>query len=112
MGRTGNDHQGFCQPLRSALSEPAHFTNGVFFLLPALGAILDAILRTHWGSLINFTHMISIVWAHLFRLQSLERHSSGFDTVPLWAAWVSLLSLCVFCFWLLDRKLQAREVER
>jgi ABC-2 type transport system permease protein len=85
---------------------------GVFFLLPALGGILDAILRTQWGSLINFTHMISIVWAHLFRLKALERHSSGFDAVPLWAAWASLLSLCVFCFWLLDRKLQAREVER
>ena len=85
---------------------------GIFFLLPALGAILDAILRTQWGSLINFTHMIAIVWAHLFRLKALERHSSGFDTVPLWAAWASLLSLCAFCFWLLDRKLQAREVER
>ncbi|MBZ5491675.1 MAG: ABC transporter permease subunit [Acidobacteriia bacterium] len=85
---------------------------GIFFLLPALGAVLDAILRTQWGSLINFTHMISIVWAHLFRLKAIERHSSGFDVVPLWAAWASLLSLCTACFWLLDRKLRAREVER
>jgi len=85
---------------------------GIFFLLPALGAVLDAILRTQWGSLINFTHMMSIVWAHLFRLKAIERHSSGFDVVPLWAAWASLLSLCTACFWLLDRKLRAREVER
>ena len=85
---------------------------GIFFLLPALGAVLDAILRTQWGSLINITHMISIVWAHLFRLKAIERHSSGFDVVPLWAAWASLLSLCTACFWLLDRKLRAREVER
>src|SRR4029077_338744 len=85
---------------------------GIFFLLPALGAVLDAILRTQWVSLVNFTHVISIVLAHLFRLKVLERPASGFDTVPLWAAWASLLSLCVFCFWLLDRKLQAREVER
>ena len=85
---------------------------GIFFLLPALGAVLDAILRTQWGSLINFTHMITIVWAHLFRLKEIERHSSGFDVVPLWAAWASLLSLCTACFWLLDRKLRAREVER
>ncbi|HEY2171488.1 MAG TPA: ABC transporter permease subunit [Candidatus Angelobacter sp.] len=85
---------------------------GIFFLLPALGAVLDAILRTQWGSLINITHMMSIVWAHLFRLQAIERHSSGFDVVPLWAAWGSLLSLCTACFWLLDRKLRAREVER
>jgi len=85
---------------------------GIFFLLPALGAVLDAILRTQWGSLINITHMMSIVWAHLFRLKAIERHSSGFDVVPLWAAWASLLSLCTACFWLLDRKLRAREVER
>jgi ABC-2 type transport system permease protein len=85
---------------------------GIFFLLPALGAVLDAILRTQWGNLINITHMMSIVWAHLFRLQAIERHSSGFDVVPLWAAWGSLLSLCTACFWLLDRKLRAREVER
>jgi hypothetical protein len=32
--------------------------------------------------------------------------------VPLWAAWASLFSLCITCFWLLDRKLRAREVER
>jgi ABC-2 type transport system permease protein len=84
----------------------------IFFLLPALGAVLGAILRTQWGSLINFTHMISIVWAHLFRLEAVDRHSSGFDVVPLWAAWASLLSVCAGCFWLLDRKLRAREVER
>lgn len=85
---------------------------GVFFLLPAIGQVLDAILRTQWGSLINITHMMSIVWAHLFRLKAIERHSSGFDVVPLWAAWASLLSVCAACFWLLDRKLRAREVER
>jgi ABC-2 type transport system permease protein len=85
---------------------------GVFFLLPAIGQVLDAILRTQWGSLINITHMMSIVWAHLFRLKAIERHTSGFDVVPLWAAWASLLSVCGACFWLLDRKLRAREVER
>ena len=85
---------------------------GIFFLLPALGAILDAILRTHWGALMNFPYMITLVWAHLFRLDAIHRHSSGFDVVPLWAAWASLLSLCTACFWLLDRKLRAREVER
>ena len=85
---------------------------GIFFLLPALGAILDAILRTHWGALMNFPYMITLVWAHLFRLDAIHRHSSGFDVVPLWAAWTSLLSLCAACFWLLDRKLRAREVER
>jgi ABC-2 type transport system permease protein len=85
---------------------------GIFFLLPALGAILDAILRTHLGALMNFPYMITLIWAHLFRLDAIHRHSSGFDVVPLWSAWASLLSVCAFCLWLLDRKLRAREVER
>jgi len=85
---------------------------GIFFLLPALGAILDAILRTHWGALMNFPYMITLVWAHLFRLDAIHRHSSGFDVVPLWSAWASLLSVCTVCVWLLNLKLRAREVER
>ena len=85
---------------------------GIFFLLPALGAVIGAILRTNWGFVINFPFMITIVWAHLFHITPTNRHSSGLDVVPLWAAWASLLSLCAFCFWLLDRKLRAREVER
>ncbi|MBZ5506754.1 MAG: ABC transporter permease subunit [Acidobacteriia bacterium] len=84
----------------------------IFFLLPALSLVIGAILRTNWGFLINFPFMITIVWAHLFKITLIHRHASGFDVVPLWAAWASLLSLCAACFWLLDRKLQAREVER
>jgi len=87
---------------------------GVFFLLPALGAVMGAILRTQWGHVINFPMMITIIWAHLFRVVESGPGITrpGFDVVPLWAAWASLLSLCVFCVWLLDRKLRAREVER
>jgi ABC-2 type transport system permease protein len=84
---------------------------GVFFLLPAASAVINAILRTQWGNVINFTHMISLVWMRLFREKQadLPRALSDF---PLWAAWASLLSVCAVCFWLLDRKLRAREVER
>jgi ABC-2 type transport system permease protein len=84
----------------------------VFFLLPPLGFVLNAILRTKWGMLLNFPYLISLVWSHLFRLDITNRHSGGFDLVPLWSAWAALLSVCAFCVWLLDSKLRAREVER
>jgi ABC-2 type transport system permease protein len=84
---------------------------GIFFLLPAVAAIVNAILRTQWGNLINFTHMITLVWMRLFRERQAEL-PTAFNAVPLWAAWASLLSVCAACFWLLDRKLRAREVER
>jgi ABC-2 type transport system permease protein len=85
---------------------------GVFFVLPVIGQIIDHILRTHLGYLLNFPLMIFIIGAHLFRLTASARHASGFDLVPLWQAWASVLGLCVFCVYLLHRKLVAREVER
>lgn len=84
----------------------------VFFVLPLMGLIMQEILRTSWGNLINLPYVTTVVWAHLFRLSAINRHSGGLDAIPLWAAWASLLSVCSFCVWLLDRKLRAREVER
>jgi ABC-2 type transport system permease protein len=84
----------------------------VFFVLPLMGFVMDAILRTSWGNLLNLPYVMTVVWAHLFRLNAINRHSSGLDTIPLWAAWASLLSFCSFCVWLLNSKLRAREVER
>jgi ABC-2 type transport system permease protein len=87
---------------------------GVFFLFPAMGAVISVILRTNWGHVINFPMMITIIWSHLFRINPMGQGGlgRGFNIVPLWAAWASLLSLCAFCVWLLNRKLKAREVER
>jgi len=84
----------------------------VFFLLPPLGFVVNAILRTKWGMLLNFGYLISMVWSHLFRLDALSRHHGGYDLVPLWSAWAALIGVCVFCVWLLNGKLRAREVER
>jgi ABC-2 type transport system permease protein len=84
---------------------------GIFFLLPAAAQILDAILRTQWGNVFNITHMISVVWMRLFR-ESQAELPPALRGIPLWAAWASLLTTCAACFWLLNRKLRAREVER
>ncbi|HZD92813.1 MAG TPA: ABC transporter permease subunit [Candidatus Sulfotelmatobacter sp.] len=85
---------------------------GIFFLLPAMGVVLNAILRTQWGMLLNFPYLITMIWAHLFRLDAINRHHGGFDLVPLWSAWASLIGVCALCVWLLNNKLRAREVER
>jgi ABC-2 type transport system permease protein len=83
----------------------------VFFMLPILGFALNAILRTQWGFLLNLPYVTTVIWAHLFRLTASSRHIGDWDAIPLWSAWVVLLAVCAFCFWLLDRKLRAREVE-
>ncbi len=85
---------------------------GIFFVLPGFGVVVDSILRTHWGMLLNFPYVITLVWAHLFRFQTDQFHHAQFDLVPLWSAWASILSVCALSVWLLHRRLKAREVER
>jgi ABC-2 type transport system permease protein len=84
----------------------------VFFLLPGFGQAMNAILTTHWGSLLNFPYLISMVWAHLFRFPQIQLQHAGFTDIPLWSAWAALIAVCAISLFLLDRRLQAREVER
>jgi len=83
----------------------------VFLLFPALGTVIAAILRTNWGLVLNFPLMYMVIVAHLFRIIPRNQHNP-LTEFPLWAAWSSLLGLCAICFWLLNNKLKAREVER
>jgi ABC-2 type transport system permease protein len=82
---------------------------GIFFVLPGLGAAIDAILRTNWGLLLNLSYVFTTVWTHLFRIGD---GRPALNLVPLWSAWGSILSVCAFSIWLLHRRLKAREVER
>lgn len=84
---------------------------GVFFLLPGFGEAANAILRTQWGKLLNFPYVVSTIWAHLFLTKS-QLQFTGLNLIPLWSAWVSVLAVCGFSFWVLNLRLKAREVER
>ncbi len=82
-----------------------------FFLLPGFGFMLNAILRTRWGWLLNLPHTIFLVWGNLFRVP-LRRMQPVGEAIPLWSAWAALLVVCAFCIWVLNLRLKAREVER
>lgn len=83
----------------------------VFFLLPGFGEAMNAILRTQWGKLLNFPYLVTTVWGHLF-LTRTQLPSTGFNLIPLWSAWATLLGVCAFSIWVLNLRLKAREVER
>ena len=76
---------------------------GVFFAGAGFGAAINAVMRTHNGSLIDIAQMMATVWAQLLRYDS----GNGISTVQAWTVLgiVSLLSL-----WLLSRKVRAFEV--
>jgi len=79
---------------------------GVFIVGGGFGALVNAILFTHWGSLINIGELMDIAWRYLFRGEG----PSG--SLPVWAAFAGLLGFCGFCLLLLSKKLKAYEVVR
>jgi ABC-2 type transport system permease protein len=83
-----------------------------FFVLAGLGQVIDSILRTQWGRLLNIPYVMALIWAHLFRLPSSFVREFRYARVPLWSAWASIISICLICLMLLNRRLKAREVER
>jgi len=78
---------------------------GVFVVSAGLAGVLNFALRTHWGSVLNITDMIRIVWTGLFGIDSWGR-------TPVWAAWMSLIAVCAVCILLLARKIRAYEIVR
>lgn len=84
---------------------------GMLFFLAGFGFAVNAVLRTKWGWLLNLPHSIALVWGALFRIPVWKLQFNG-EVIPLWSAWASLLAVCAFSIWLLNRRLKAREVER
>jgi ABC-2 type transport system permease protein len=84
----------------------------VFFVLPGLGEAANTILHTQWGRLLSVPYVMTLIWTHLFRLPEHFIHGFHYAGVPLWSAWASVLSVCLICLMLLNRRLRAREVER
>jgi len=91
---------------------------GVFFVAAGFGGIINLILRTRWGSLLNMSHLIGSVWVSLFD-RPMQRGSGAVffrvgraDEIPVWCCWMALLAICGFCLYLLSRKIRGAEVVR
>ena len=60
---------------------------GVFLIAGALGGLINVILRTEWGNVLNLGQLLGVVWADMF-------DATRFGNFPVWAAWVSLIAFC------------------
>ncbi len=83
-----------------------------FVVLAAIGEMASLILDTQWGRLLNLNYVLNLIQTRLFRLPQSYIHTWRYESVPVWAAWVSVLGVCLICLWILNRRLRAREVER
>jgi len=99
----------------------------MFFFVPAgMGEIFNAVTRTPWGRLLNFSYLITVIWSDLFndvlnfrasvirgpRIHGVRPSSLIDQNIPVEMAWIAVLAFCTFCLWMLHQKLRAREVVR
>jgi ABC-2 type transport system permease protein len=99
---------------------------GIFFLPSAFGALVNELLLTRVGHLISPGALVNNIWKGLFgsfvrqtghvrgTRTDMFRDREFIDRVllepPLWASWLVLALVCLFCVWLLSRKVRAYEV--
>ncbi|HOL71653.1 MAG TPA: hypothetical protein PKW45_09420, partial [Bryobacteraceae bacterium] len=77
----------------------------IFFVVAGIGSVLNEVLDTRMGSLINVVQVIDTIWSSMLGLAS----RSGISPAN---AWMSLAAACALCLHLLSRKVRAYEVER
>lgn len=83
-----------------------------FFVGPAFGAALNAILGTNWGHMFDVLYAVKLIWVGLFRVPLDTAQALQMLGIPLWAAWCSVAATCGSSLVLLNRRLKAREVVR
>ena len=90
--------------------------------------MINGILNTSWGHLLNLGHLIfGVIWPKLFRVAvdaaGANPHARrphlppGMVAlaplpIPLWQACMVVVVVCAVCLLLLNRRLRAREVVR
>jgi ABC-2 type transport system permease protein len=89
---------------------------GVFFMGGAFAEIWREVLNNPWGRVTHLSYLIGLVWIDLFDVsnrRTLAREmldDRRMQDLPTWMAWTALVVVCAVCLWLLNRRLQAREV--
>lgn len=86
----------------------------VFFVGPPFSVIWEDVIGNAWGQLASLGYVIVIVWNRLFLTLPavITRNGRVVEALPTWAAWGTLLLVCAFSLWLLNRRVRAREIVR
>jgi ABC-2 type transport system permease protein len=89
---------------------------GIFFISAAFSEIVNEVLETKMGYLLNLGHLIGTLWAKLLAVKprssllgEMFNIRTG-DEVPLWAVWSMISVIFAACVLALNKKLRGREV--
>src|SRR5580692_2783929 len=69
---------------------------GVFFVGAGFGAVINAVMRTHNGSLIDIGQMMATATGRML-------HYDTGNSITLTQAWTVLALVCLICLWLLSK---------
>ena len=99
---------------------------GLFFVPSAFAEIINSLFLTKTAHLISLWATINSIWLGLFSLFVRQTGSvrgtvsnpiyerQFFDIAllepPLWASWLVVIVISLFCVWLLSRRVRAYEV--
>jgi len=75
----------------------------IFVVMPRIGDVINLILSTSWGSVMDLLKMTGIIATGMFGIASRS-------AVPLPVAWISLILFCAVCVGLMAKKVRAYEV--
>jgi ABC-type transport system involved in multi-copper enzyme maturation permease subunit len=82
-----------------------------FFIPAGIGNMLNVVMGTRWGILLDFSYLFRLIVAKGFheRIGGLGR---GWDEIPVPAAWGVMIFVCLLSLVILNVRLRAREVVR
>jgi hypothetical protein len=75
----------------------------IFVIMPRIGDVLNLLLGTSWGSVMDLLKMTGIIATGMFGI-------AARSSVPLPVAWLSLIVFCAVCVGLMAKKVRAYEV--
>jgi ABC-2 type transport system permease protein len=89
---------------------------GVFFISAALSEIVNEVLETKMGYLLNPGHLVGTIWARMLQISGRRTllgemfNVRSADEVPVWVVCLMLTLISGICVMLLSRRLRGREV--
>ncbi len=78
---------------------------GVFGIGAGLASIINSILRTEYGSIIDISRIMYTIWSDQLGIEA----STGLEPFE---AWIGFVAVCVVCLLMLERKIRPREIVR
>jgi ABC-2 type transport system permease protein len=86
---------------------------GIFFVSAGFGTVSNVLLLTRWGTLLNLSSAMRMVWRWLFLSETQYRIATPpFGTMPAWTGLVTLFAVCGLALLLLAWKIRPVQVVR